>query len=197
MNLLPERPARILDMGCGTGWTSKFMSLNGHNVVGVDISEQMIEIAKKSEDKGLAFQVGDYESINGADGFDVVVFFDSLHHAEDEFTAIKSAYKSLKPGGIALIYEPGSNHSETKESIQAVKNFDVHEKDMPPKYVCKLARAAGFRKTQVFPDIERMAYYACPRKNRTPWIDRIARWVQLNLLVLFFKKDHGITLLTK
>src|SRR5215207_1088453 len=55
MSLLPSRPARILDLGCGTGWTSLFFARAGYEVVGADIAPDMIERAnalRKAE--GLA-----------------------------------------------------------------------------------------------------------------------------------------------
>ena len=42
MALLPPPPARLLDLGCGAGWTSIFFARRGYEVVGVDISEDMI-----------------------------------------------------------------------------------------------------------------------------------------------------------
>ncbi len=40
--LLPPPPARLLDMGCGTGWTSFFFAKAGYHVTGVDIAPDMI-----------------------------------------------------------------------------------------------------------------------------------------------------------
>ena len=42
MSLLPQPPCRLLDAGCGTGWTSVLFARRGYDVVGVDISEDMI-----------------------------------------------------------------------------------------------------------------------------------------------------------
>ena len=48
MEKLPEdlRGARILDAGCGTGVLSRMLDEKGAEVVGVDISEKLIEVAK-------------------------------------------------------------------------------------------------------------------------------------------------------
>ena len=50
MHILPPPPARILDLGVGTGWTSIFFALRGYNVTGQDISEDMINLAEKQID---------------------------------------------------------------------------------------------------------------------------------------------------
>src|SRR5207244_11070644 len=44
--LLPPPPARLLDLGCGTGWTSVFFARAGYDVVGVDLAPDMIAHAE-------------------------------------------------------------------------------------------------------------------------------------------------------
>src|SRR5207302_4325273 len=65
--LLPPPPARLLDLGCGTGWTSVFFARAGYEVVGVDIAPDMIAHAEANCDRagveGLAFAVCDYETL--------------------------------------------------------------------------------------------------------------------------------------
>jgi ubiquinone/menaquinone biosynthesis C-methylase UbiE len=43
---LPEPPARIVDLGCGTGSLSVLLALEGHDVAGYDLSEQMLAVAR-------------------------------------------------------------------------------------------------------------------------------------------------------
>ena len=63
IHFLPPPPARVLDLGCGSGWTSEIMARCGYEVLGVDVAPAMIEIANKrvQADLTLAFRVGDYE----------------------------------------------------------------------------------------------------------------------------------------
>ncbi|MCI0703097.1 MAG: class I SAM-dependent methyltransferase [Planctomycetia bacterium] len=155
LSLLPERPARILDLGCGTGWTSQFFARAGHEVVGADISPGMIRVANDQRDAAgltnLTFVVADYEQLNFRDEFDAVVFFDSLHHAEDERLAIAKAFAALKPGGVCLTAEPGRGHHDSEEARAAVAEYGVTEKDMPPEHIVDLGRQVGFASFRVFP----------------------------------------------
>src|ERR1051325_1985892 len=44
-SLLPAVPAKILDLGVGTGWTSVLLAQRGYQVVGVDLAPDMIALA--------------------------------------------------------------------------------------------------------------------------------------------------------
>lgn len=50
---------QILDFGCGVGYDSEKIFKKGYKVIGLDLSSQMIEIAKKNI-KGVEFVVGDF-----------------------------------------------------------------------------------------------------------------------------------------
>ena len=57
----------ILDLGCGPGWTSRFLARAGYDVVGVDIAERMIEIARErsaTENVAVEFHVADMEELD-------------------------------------------------------------------------------------------------------------------------------------
>ena len=123
--LLPKKSLRILDMGCGTGWTSVFFNKAGHKVLGIDISEYMIknaEINKKKENlSNLDFKVENAEEMKFNSEFDCVVFIDSLHHCDNTKRVIKNAYRALKKGGICIVSEPGLHHSKRPHTIEAVE----------------------------------------------------------------------------
>lgn len=61
INLL-KPGAKILDVGCGTGLKSKYFLAEGFQITGVDISDKMIEIAKKENPDGT-FQVMDMKDV--------------------------------------------------------------------------------------------------------------------------------------
>lgn len=156
MALFPEPPAAILDMGCGGGWTSIFFAKRGYTVVGQDISQDMVELARHNQEiqnvgGNLSFVNSDFESLGVDCQFDVVVFFDCLHHAEDERAAIASAHRALKPGGILVTHEPGEGHAATAGSIDAMERYGVTERDMPPHLIVRCALEIGFASYRIYP----------------------------------------------
>ena len=154
--LMLEPPKRrVLDFGCGTGWMSLFLAKAGYDVVGVDISEDAIRLAREAAAadavQGVEFLAADYEGFRPSQEFDYVLFHDALHHAEDEQAAVDAAYRALKPGGAMIAIEPGRGHSRSKGARRAMDAFGVHEKDMAPRYVWRLGRRAGFRRKLFLP----------------------------------------------
>ncbi|MEE2640532.1 MAG: class I SAM-dependent methyltransferase [Planctomycetota bacterium] len=154
----PSPPARLLDFGCGTGWTSWMLSRMGYSVVGQDISPDMIQCANQNKFRNAAeelnFRVCDYEELDYEDEFDCALFFDCLHHAVDEKLALESAFRALKKGGICVAHEPGTGHAEEEHTRREVDRYQVTEKDMPPKKIRSMAREIGFStvRTVPFPD---------------------------------------------
>lgn len=193
--ILPPPPARLLDLGCGTGWTTEFFAKRGYECVGVDISEDAIEYAKQyhSLEGKINYYVMDYENLQFNNKFDIVIFYDSLHHAEDEFIALKSAYNALVPGGYVITLEPGIGHSITKTSRDAVKLYNVNEKDMPPAKIVSIAKKIGFRKFRMYnsPDVIFNLFYQ-EKENLVKKLKNLTKF-----LLMLFKLSVGITVLQK
>jgi SAM-dependent methyltransferase len=153
--MMEPPPRRVLDLGCGTGWTSLFLARAGYEVTGVDLAGEAVTVARElAAEAGLAnvrFEAADYESFAAENAFDYVLFYDALHHAEDETAALRTAYRALKPGGLVFAFEPGAGHHRSPGAQKAIATYGVHEKDMPPAKVWRLGRAAGFRKALFLP----------------------------------------------
>jgi SAM-dependent methyltransferase len=153
--VLPPPPAKVLDLGCGSGWTSVFLARRGYDVLGQDIAGDMVSLAESNRVRAgltnLCFVVSDYESL-GLDGeFDAALFHDALHHAVDPEAALACAWRALKPGGLLVTVEPGAGHGATEGARNAVAEYGVTERDMPPPLIAQLAGRVGFRRARVYP----------------------------------------------
>lgn len=202
MGLMPEG-GRLLDMGCGTGWTSVLFAKKGYDVVGQDLVPEAIEAGRRlKHENGIAnldFVVGDYESLTFNEEFDVVVFFDCLHHAVDEVGALQSAYRALKPGGICITSEPGRGHARRSAAVMA--EFGVTERDMHPAKIIRAARQVGFRRFSVHPHAQYL-YISLYRREARGLMGKLFRIPGMRTLVslavvLFSKHQAGITVLRK
>lgn len=99
---------KVLDVGCGTGRiTSLLHSFSNAEVVAIDISSKMIEIAKdKYKDKEYArFFAGDFLTYSFKEKFDVIVIYNAFPHFIDKETLKKKLYENLNDGGrFAIIH---------------------------------------------------------------------------------------------
>ncbi|OGS45236.1 MAG: hypothetical protein A2539_10420 [Elusimicrobia bacterium RIFOXYD2_FULL_34_15] len=205
MELLPKPPATLLDLGCGTGWTSCFFAKRGYEVTGQDIAEDMIVCANKNKDKeglkNINFIECDYENMNLDNKFDCAVFYDSLHHSEDEKEAIKCVYKSLKDGGVLIVCEPGKGHGSNLESLDAANKYKVTEKDMPPDLIIKIGKEAGFREYKIYPRMIQLykAIYLHPERSilKKMFKFNVVRIMVAIYLMVFYKNRMGIVVLKK
>jgi ubiquinone/menaquinone biosynthesis C-methylase UbiE len=104
---------KLLDIGTGPGWLLAAIqgSLPGLQLVGVDISPAMVDVAMENMRKA-GYETAVCLKIAGADElpfpdntFDVVVSTGSLHHWKDPIAALNEVYRVLKTNGYALIYD--------------------------------------------------------------------------------------------
>ena len=110
--LRPLKPQSILDVATGTGdFAVQAMSLKPQKVVGVDISEGMLDVGKKKIiAKGLSnvvsLQYGDSENLPfGDNSFDAITVGFGVRNFEDLRRGLGEMYRVLKPGGKAVILE--------------------------------------------------------------------------------------------
>jgi 2-polyprenyl-3-methyl-5-hydroxy-6-metoxy-1,4-benzoquinol methylase len=102
---LQQRPRRVLDVGCGEGWLARALWTEGVEVVGVDCSAALIELARSAG--GGTYFVTEYESLihdsSIAPGpFDAIVCNYSLF--SDPLSPLLAALaKRLSPQGRLLI----------------------------------------------------------------------------------------------
>jgi len=100
----------VLDIGCGNGEKTHYISQHAKRVIGIDPSQEQINAAKNNfPADNLVFHTDPGESLNfPASSFTLVLFCESLHHIpfESHKKAIKEAFRVLKPGGRLLVIEP-------------------------------------------------------------------------------------------
>lgn len=98
---------RILEVGCGAGFSAEYLKGKYINYTGIDYSENLIKYAKKYNDyTGAKFECLNINDFNSELKFDVVLMIGVLHHMPEPEKVIKSLSRILKPNGIVVVNEP-------------------------------------------------------------------------------------------
>lgn len=110
--LQKDQPKKILDIATGTGdFAIEALKLDPEKVIGVDISEGMLNVGrekmkKKGYDHIIDMQSGDSENIHFEDNkFDAVIVAFGVRNFENLEKGLKEMNRVLRPGGKAVILE--------------------------------------------------------------------------------------------
>lgn len=111
---VPGQRLKILDVGCGRGYLSLELAREGHDVLGIDSDQEMIQQAKKtmntdpykSERGPLNYQVQTFSEWKDPDyKFDLIIFSRVLHHIPEPAKALGRAHRLLRIGGRIICIE--------------------------------------------------------------------------------------------
>ena len=97
----------VLELGCGTGSFTRELARSGADIVAIDVSPELLEIAKLNcSVPNVRFQIQNAYSLSYSEAvFDSVVGSSVLHHLEIE-EALRDVYRVLKPEGTICFTEP-------------------------------------------------------------------------------------------
>jgi SAM-dependent methyltransferase len=106
------RGKSVLDLACGTGFYSReFKRRGAAEVFGVDISGEMIAVAREFEQRdplGVRYEVGDVAELRSLERqFDIALAVQCLNYAEDIATMermCRNIHRSLVPGGEFFVF---------------------------------------------------------------------------------------------
>lgn len=123
---------KILDIGCGTGGTTKFLKNYGE-VVGLEANPLAQSLARK---RGLKIISGTAEKLPFEnESFDVVTIFDVLYHQNigSDIKVLKEAYRVLKPQGYLVVTDCAlpflkSPHDEVMQARERYTKKELTQK---------------------------------------------------------------------
>ena len=102
--LTPQETALILDVGCGTGTTLRYLSSYGQGV-GVDIERSALEYTRQRGTIRVVQTAASNLAFDD-DTFDLTCALDILEHVDDDSQALHECYRTCKPGGLMLVTVP-------------------------------------------------------------------------------------------
>jgi len=164
-------PAKILEVGCGTGWMSEFLAAAGYEVTASTIDakdsdalhRRRASLDAKELAPRLVFRAAPMEYLSEAtiaDGpFDLVFVYEALHHAHDWKKALAEFGKVLRPGGWCLICnEPNKIHTLSSYRLGRLSN--THEIGMSRSKIVRELKRNGFDAPLTI--CNRLHFYARP-----------------------------------
>jgi len=99
LELLDAKPGeRVLDVGCGTGHLTSQIAATGAQVIGVDLSAEMIEQARAAH-PAIHFEVADARRMRFPPHFDAAFSNATLHWITEPERAVVAISSALRPGG--------------------------------------------------------------------------------------------------
>jgi SAM-dependent methyltransferase len=159
--------AQVLDVGCGPGWVSEFLARCGYWVTGVDISGDMIEIARKrvadiNEGAAALTPLAEFHAIPVREmpwrnRFEAAVLYDSLHHFDNELETLRVIRQALVPGGRIYIRDavrplPGSEGERGLR--EEMRRHGTLESPLGSRYLVSALRKAGFEQVTRFAEVD-------------------------------------------
>lgn len=174
--------ARILDVGCGSGWLCEFFARFGYAVTGIDVSPELIAMADErlgkvpfgaDHEQGLdyRFLVHDIEALALEETFDAIICYDALHHFEDEHAVMKHLAAMLDYGGQLFVIEGERppDESETGEELRSVmQEFETLESPFERDYLLGLLREYGFAVVGDYISVNRLFERSTVEGDRLP-----------------------------
>ena len=149
--------AKILDVGCGSGWLSEYFARLGYDVCGIDISDDLIRMARERVENvpynldhetalRCRFLTHDVEVKPLAEKFDAIICYDSLHHLADERAVFRHLAAMLDVGGLLFLLEgqkPPAGSATADELRAVMREYGTLESPFSYEYLRALLDEHG------------------------------------------------------
>lgn len=178
---------KILDVGCGGGILSEAMAKQGAEVIGLDVDNELLDVAKAhAEEQNVKVRyvcspIEDYQE----NSFHIITCMEMLEHVPNPSKVIEEAARLLKPGGLLFL----STINRTVKAYLSVilageyilkllpRQTHDFQKFIKPSELAYMLRQAGFEVTL----IKGMSYNPFTREAK------LSNVVGVNYLVSCFK----------
>jgi SAM-dependent methyltransferase len=181
--------AQVLDVGCGPGWLSEFLARCGYWVTGIDVSEDMVEIAREriaaiatpiseSVEPLGEFHAMPVRDLPWVERFDAAVLYDTMHHFDEEVETLQTIQRSLVPGGRIYIREGARPRPGSEAEQNLVAEMEQHgtlESPFDPEYLVDVVRKAGFEQVKRLIEVDELIDVRDSR-GVLSWLSRFARY---------------------
>lgn len=152
----PEK-TRVLDFGCGNGATGHWLSQRGFDVVGLDISETGIAVAKEAF-PGLTFSADlSAENVKQLGPFDLALCIEVIAHCHEPARELAKIFDALKRGGTLILATPYYGYLKVLllaltgrlHEHQSVSVYATYVSLFTPDTIERLLRKVGFADVEI------------------------------------------------
>jgi 2-polyprenyl-3-methyl-5-hydroxy-6-metoxy-1,4-benzoquinol methylase len=103
LKAVPRDAQRALDIGCGEGMLARKLRQTVPSVLGIDLDQPSIDLAKEHDGAGIEYALGDFLTYPFETGsFDLVCTVATLHHMDAE-AGLTRMRELLRPGGALVV----------------------------------------------------------------------------------------------
>jgi 2-polyprenyl-3-methyl-5-hydroxy-6-metoxy-1,4-benzoquinol methylase len=154
--------ARVLDVACGGGWLSHYLAKLGYQVTGLDVCEDLLEMAHQRirEDRHLRvaprFVVADVEAEPIKYGeFDAVIFESCFHHFQNPIAAMRHVAPSLAPEGLVVLTEGECRQGPLKQEwVAEMHQYQTIERPYTRAQLVQILEFAGLPCYEFFAPVD-------------------------------------------
>jgi SAM-dependent methyltransferase len=147
----------VLEIGCGTGLFTEMFAFSGAEIVAVDISHDLLEIARSRDinPEQVQFLENQFENVDFNGGFDAVIGSSILHHLDLD-VALKKIFDLLRPGGLMSFAEPNMLNPQVflQKNVSWIKEWTGDSPDETAFVSWRLKKqleTAGFTEIKIMP----------------------------------------------
>lgn len=136
--------SQILDLGCGPGYLIEYLINKGYtNTLGVDISEQQINICKSKNLNVQLFDVFGFFAQNKTK-YDIIIALDFIEHfsKKELFDLFELIFNSLNADGVLIVRTP---NGQGFMSGNIIYGDLTHETIFTPNSLLQLLKVTGFK----------------------------------------------------
>lgn len=149
----------VLDVGCGPGWTVQWLAKLGHNVVGIDISAELLEVAETRmqsdpyppyRHQGFTYDLREHDIEAAPVGLRwkarLALFESTLHHFFNPVAALRNTVADLADDGIVAVIEaaaPPKGSEWDLANVEIMEKYDTIERPYTRAQLLDMLELAG------------------------------------------------------